>query len=183
MNHFIMPMVWVFHGKDDTIFITCPSLLSIYILWRSTVLIFELKLQCAHYFRVVSRKDIYSEVYTPLQYFCLENPWTEESGGLQSMGSLRVGHDWTTSLSLFTFMYWRRKWQPILAWRIPGKGEPGGLPSMGSHRVGHGWRDLAAAAAAAAAAETSLYAVPSQYSFIQSVSLSTSVYWRYGHWD
>ena len=27
-------------------------------------------------------------------------PWTEESGGLQSMGSQRVGHDWATSLSL-----------------------------------------------------------------------------------
>ena len=26
-------------------------------------------------------------------------PWTEESGRLQSMGSLRVGHDWATSLS------------------------------------------------------------------------------------
>ena len=39
-------------------------------------------------------------------------PWTEEAGGLQSMGSLRVGHDWATSLSLFTFMHWRRKWQP-----------------------------------------------------------------------
>ena len=39
-------------------------------------------------------------------------PWTEESGRLQSMGSLRVGHDWATSLSLFTFMHWRRKWQP-----------------------------------------------------------------------
>ena len=36
---------------------------------------------------------------TPLQYFCLENPWTEEPGGLQPMGSLRVGHDWATSLS------------------------------------------------------------------------------------
>ena len=30
---------------------------------------------------------------TPLQYSCLENPMTEEPGGLQSMGSLRVGHD------------------------------------------------------------------------------------------
>ena len=39
-------------------------------------------------------------------------PWTEEAGRLQSMGSLRVGHDWATSLSLFTFMHWRRKWQP-----------------------------------------------------------------------
>ena len=39
-------------------------------------------------------------------------PMMEEPGGLQSMGSLRVGHNWTTSLSLFTFMHWRRKWQP-----------------------------------------------------------------------
>ena len=30
---------------------------------------------------------------TLLQYSCLENPWTEEPGRLQSMGSLRVGHD------------------------------------------------------------------------------------------
>ena len=30
---------------------------------------------------------------TPLQFSCLENPWTEEPGRLQSMGSLRVGHD------------------------------------------------------------------------------------------
>ena len=41
-------------------------------------------------------------------------PWTEEPGGLQSMGSRRVGHDWVSSLSLFTFMHWRRKWQPTL---------------------------------------------------------------------
>ena len=39
-------------------------------------------------------------------------PWAEEPGGLQSMGSRRVGHDWATWLSLFTFMHWRRKWQP-----------------------------------------------------------------------
>ena len=41
-------------------------------------------------------------------------PWTEEPDRLQSMGSLGVGHDWATSLSLFTFMHWRRKWQPTL---------------------------------------------------------------------
>ena len=38
-------------------------------------------------------------------------PWTEEPGRLQSMRSLKVGHDWETSLSLFSFMHWRRKWQ------------------------------------------------------------------------
>ena len=46
---------------------------------------------------------------TPLQYSCLENPMGEEPGRLQSMGSLRVGHDSVTSLSLFTFLHWRRK--------------------------------------------------------------------------
>ena len=39
-------------------------------------------------------------------------PWMEEPGGLQSMESRGVGHDRATSLSLFTFMRWRRKWQP-----------------------------------------------------------------------
>ena len=58
---------------------------------------------------------------TPLQYSCLENPWTEEPGRLQSMGSIRVGNDWGTSLSLFTFMHWRRKWQPTPVF-LPGEG-------------------------------------------------------------
>ena len=74
-------------------------------------------------------------------------PWTEEPGSLQSTGSQRVRHDWATSLSLFTFMHWRRKWQPTPVF-LPGESqgrEPGGLPSMGSHRVGHNWCDLAAA--------------------------------------
>ena len=39
-------------------------------------------------------------------------PWAEDPSRLQSMGLLRVGHNWATSLSLFTFMHWRRKWQP-----------------------------------------------------------------------
>ena len=48
--------------------------------------------------------------------------WTEESGRLQSMGSLRVGNDWVTSLSLFTFMHWRRKWQPTSVF-LPGESQ------------------------------------------------------------
>ena len=59
---------------------------------------------------------------TPLQYSCLKIPRMEESGRLQSMGSLRVGHDWATSLSLFTFMHWRRKWQPTPVF-LPGKSQ------------------------------------------------------------
>ena len=49
-------------------------------------------------------------------------PWTEEPGRLQSMGSWRVGHDWANSLSLFTFMHWRRKWQPIPV-LLPGESQ------------------------------------------------------------
>jgi len=49
-------------------------------------------------------------------------PWTEEPGRLRSMGSLRVGHDWATSLSLFTFMHWRRKWQLTLVF-LPGESQ------------------------------------------------------------
>ena len=48
-------------------------------------------------------------------------PWTEESDRPQSIGSWRVRHDWETSLSLFTFMHWRRRWQPT---PIPGTEEP-----------------------------------------------------------
>ena len=47
-------------------------------------------------------------------------PWTEEPGRLQSMGLRRVGHDWATSLSLFTFVHWRRKWQPTPLF-LPGE--------------------------------------------------------------
>ena len=49
-------------------------------------------------------------------------PRTEEPGRLQSMGSLRVGHDWVTSLSLFTLMHWRRKWQPTPVF-LPGESQ------------------------------------------------------------
>ena len=67
------------------------------------------------------------------------------------MGSLRVGHDWATSLSLFTLTFHFHALEKemathssVLAWRIPGTAGPGGLPSMGSHRVGHNWSNLAA---------------------------------------
>ena len=49
-------------------------------------------------------------------------PWMEEPGRLQSMGLRRVGHDWATSLSLFTFLHWRRKWQPTPVF-LPGESQ------------------------------------------------------------
>ena len=47
-------------------------------------------------------------------------PWTEDPGRLQSMGSLGVRHNGATSLSIFTFMHWRRKWQPTPVF-LPGE--------------------------------------------------------------
>ena len=87
--------------------------------------------------------------------FAWKIPWTEEPGGLQSVGSLESD---TTERLHFHFSLscigagngnplqcsclenprdgeaW---WAAVLAWRIPGMGKPGGLPSMGSYRVGH----------------------------------------------
>ena len=84
--------------------------------------------------------------------FAWKTPWTEEPDRLQSVGSLRVWHNWTTSLSLFTFHFHALEKEmatrsSVFAWRIPGTREPGELPSMWSHRVGHDWSDLAVAAA------------------------------------
>ena len=49
----------------------------------------------------------------PIQYSCLEILWPEEPGGLQSIGSQRVGHDWATEHTytyiiyniLYTFLF------------------------------------------------------------------------------
>ena len=81
-------------------------------------------------------------------------PWMEEPGRLQSMGSLRVGLDWVTSLSLFTFLHWRRKWQPtpvFLPGESRGQGSLVGCRLWG-RRVRHDWSDAEAAAAVAAVA-------------------------------
>ena len=64
-------------------------------------------------------------------------PWMEEPGGLQSMGSLRVRHNFTFTFHLHALEKEMAIHSIVLARRIPGRGEPGGLPSMGSHRVGH----------------------------------------------
>ena len=90
-------------------------------------------------------------------------PWTEESGGLQSIGLQRVGHDWVTGFQsdwhlLCTIFNLPRSTivgsyvkneeglathSSVLAWRIPWTEEPGGLWSIGLKRAGHDWRDLA----------------------------------------
>ena len=59
---------------------------------------------------------------TPLQYSCLENPmdggaWKAEVHGVAE-GQTRLS-DFT---SLFTFMHWRRKWQPTPVF-LPGESQ------------------------------------------------------------
>ena len=61
-------------------------------------------------------------------------PWMEEPGGLQSMGSRRIGHNWATSLSLFTFLHWRRKWQPTPVF-LPGESQGWGSLVAAIYRV------------------------------------------------
>ena len=63
---------------------------------------------------------------TPLQYSCLENPMDGGACRLQSMRSLGVGLDWATSLSVFTFTHWRRKWQPSPVF-LPGESQGWGF--------------------------------------------------------
>ena len=80
-------------------------------------------------------------------------PWTEEPGGLQSMGSRRVGHDRATSLWLFTFVHWRRKWQPTPVF-LPGESQGWGN-LVGCHLWGRTESDTTEVTAAAAAKQIS----------------------------
>ena len=68
-------------------------------------------------------------------------PWAEEPGKLQCMGSLRVRHNWATSLSFFTFMHWRRKWQPTPVF-LPGESQERGAWWAAVYGVAQSWTQL-----------------------------------------
>ena len=59
---------------------------------------------------------------TPLQYSCLENPTDGGAWRAAVHGVARSRHDCATSLSLFTFMHWRGKWQPTSVF-LPGESQ------------------------------------------------------------
>ena len=89
-------------------------------------------------------------------------PWMEEPDRLQSMGSRRVGHDWATSLSLFTFMHWRKKWQPTPVF-LPGESQ--------------GWESLVAAIYGVTQSRTQLKGLSSSRSTVLTQTLiCVSVY-------
>ena len=86
---------------------------------------------------------------TPLQHSCLGNTMDGGAWWAAVHGVTKSLTRWMTSVSLFTFMHWRRKWQPTPVF-LPGESQGRGslvVLSMRSHRVGHEWSDLVAAAA------------------------------------
>ena len=74
-------------------------------------------------YRVIQNKN-WRRKWQPIPVFLTRefHGQKEEPGGLPSMGSGRVRHDWATSLSLFIFMHWRRKWQPTPVF-FPGESQ------------------------------------------------------------
>ena len=68
------------------------------------------------------RQGLEKKMATHSSILAWKIPWTEEPGSLQSMGSLRVGHDWVTSVSHFTFLHWSRKWRPTPVF-LPGESQ------------------------------------------------------------
>ena len=78
---------------------------------------------------------------TQLQYFCLEGPMDGGAWKAAVHGVARVGHDWATSLSLFTVMHWRRKWQPTPAF-LPGESQGRGSLVGCRHGVAQSWTRL-----------------------------------------
>ena len=87
----------------------------------------------------------------PLQYSCLANhmaggAWQAAVHGV-TKGQTRLHFHF--HFSLFTFMHWKRKWQPTPVF-FPGESQGWGSLvgcHVGSHRVGHDCSDLAGAAA------------------------------------
>jgi len=89
------------------------------------------------FFRVLFTPYLKKAMATHSSTLAWKIPWTEEPGRLQSMGSRRVRHDSATSLLLFTFMHWRRKWQPSPVF-LPGESQ-GRQSLVGCHLHASPW--------------------------------------------
>ena len=106
------------------IFLYSPTLTSMYDHWKTIALTrwtFIGKVMSLLYFLICCLGWSSEKAMAPhSSTLAWKIPWAEEPGRLQSMGLRRVGYDWATSLSLFTFMHWRRKWQPTPVF-LPGE--------------------------------------------------------------
>ena len=101
-------------------------------------------------------------------------PWMEEPGRLQSMGSRRVRHNWATSLSLFTFLHWRRKWQPTPVF-LPGESQGQGSLVAAVYGVAQSRTRLKwLSSSNHHPLSLSSYALPNEWSLLYSSALSLS---------
>ena len=95
---------------------SCPSNWWCHSAISSSVVPFS---SCQECFTITSSLELEKAMAPHSSTLAWKIPWMEEPGRLQSMGSLRIGHDWVTSLLLFTSLHWRRKWQPTPVF-LPG---------------------------------------------------------------
>ena len=97
--------------------------------------------ECSNYHitAVISHTSMEKAMATHSSTVAWKIPWTEKPVRLQSMGSWRVRHNWVISLSLFTFMHWR-KWQPTPVF-LPGESQ-GQLSLVGCHLWGRTESDM-----------------------------------------
>ena len=101
-----------FWSKDQTLVSWIAS--GFFTNWDTREALFTVYLSIIPFNRWIKRcRDTENAMAMHSSTLAWKIPWTEEPGRLQSMGLLRVGHDWATSLSLFTFMRWRRKWHQL----------------------------------------------------------------------
>ena len=100
--------IWKVHSKHYSQWLKTKSIPSMI---RNKRRVFTLTTIIQHSFGSPSYGDLEKAMAPHSSTLAWKIPWMEKPGRLQSMGSLRVGHDWATSLWLFTFVHWRRKWQ------------------------------------------------------------------------
>ena len=124
----------LFHAHQEALAYTCIHAASFhqFISWQThrlfsiPGLLIMLQLYILH-FNIINMGRLEKAMAPYSSTLAWKIPWTEEPGGLQSMGLLGVVHDWATSLLLFTFMHWRRTWQPTPVF-LPGESQgPGSL--------------------------------------------------------
>ena len=92
-NYMFLLIPWNNMINADTCFLVTQKVWYLYSLKQEYAILLSIK----YYFLNMMFREGNGNL---LQYSCLENPRTEEPGRLQSTGSLRVGHDWATPLSL-----------------------------------------------------------------------------------
>ena len=121
----LMTLTFVFCMWDHTIFVFSIQLISLSMMYSKLIHVVK---NGFFFFLWLNNISLYIVSYLEKAMephsstLAWKIPWMEQPGRLQSMESLRVGHNWATSLSLFTFMHWRRKWQPAPV-LLPGESQ------------------------------------------------------------